>query len=407
MDLGLELSSFLNNRIISLTGSKSETNRLLLLQVLYPELDIENASESDDSSIMKAAVLSEGRVIDVHHAGTAMRFLAAFYAVRENSDIILTGSTRMKERPIKILVEALNFLGAEITYLEQEGFPPLRIKGKQILGGKISVKGDVSSQYISALMLVGGRLVNGLQIEIIGEITSAPYIKMTASLLNAVGIKTYFTGNNITVAETKSIRKATITVESDWSAASYFYSVIALLEDGAQVHLKSFRKDSLQGDSALADIYKLLGVTTTYTADGITLQKGGETVMQLNLDLRNTPDIAQTIAVTCAGLGIGCILTGLETLKIKETDRLLAIKQELQKLGVLVDMTGNSISLAQKDVLTANTVIETYNDHRMAMAFAPLAVKVPILIKDSEVVSKSYPGFWEDLKTIGFTVTPC
>ena len=399
--------------IIEVTGSKSETNRLLLLQALYPNLNIENISNSDDSEAMLRALQNSqlptpnSQLVDVHHAGTAMRFLTAFFAIQEGKEVVLTGSSRMKERPIKILVEALNQLGGEITYEENEGFPPIRIKGKKLTENKVSLPANVSSQYISALLLIAPKLENGLELTLEGEITSIPYIRMTLSLLEEIGIETSFENNTIKVTHHPSpIIQQPITIESDWSSASYWYSLIALSEIGTQISLSSYKKNSLQGDSVLVDIYKNFGVETTFNEDNsITIFKTKNCQLSIvSYQLNNSPDIAQTIAVTCFGLGIGCDLVGLHTLKIKETDRLEALKIELSKLGAEISVTDESLHLKPSTTISENIAIKTYQDHRMAMAFAPLALQVPIKINDAEVVSKSYPHFWNDLKRFGLTI---
>ena len=399
------------NPQLSITGSKSETNRLLLLQALYPYLNLENTSNSDDSEVMTKALNSpftihHSSLIDVHHAGTAMRFLTAYFAIQEGKEVILTGSTRMKERPIKILVEALQQLGAEISYEGQAGYPPLRIKGKKLSHSKVSLPANVSSQYISALLLIAPKLENGLELTLEGEITSVPYIKMTLALLNAIGVKTAFNKNTISVKPLSLIPyPLTLTVESDRSSVSYWYSIIALSEVGTQITLSSYKKNSLQGDSALVEIYRAFGVETIFENNSILLRKThNPKLTTYNLQLNNCPDIAQTIAVTCFGLGIGCHLTGLHTLKIKETDRLEALKAELTKLGAKVFVTNDSLTLEPSENINPNISIQTYQDHRMAMAFAPLALKVPIVIEEAEVVSKSYPTFWTDLRSMGFKV---
>ena len=392
---------------ISITGSKSETNRLLLLQALYPNLVLENTSNSDDSEVMMK-VLNDFQfpisnfVFDVHHAGTAMRFLTAYFAIQEGKEVVLTGSSRMKERPIQILVEALNQLGAEISYVEKEGFPPIKIKGKKIIKNKVALPANVSSQYISALLLIAPKLENGLELTLEGEITSVPYIKMTLSLLNEIGAVTSFKENVIKVNNLQTITSKLITVESDWSSASYWYSIIALSEIGAEIQLSSYKENSLQGDAVLAEIYRNFGVETDFNTNLILLRKVENLKPEtLNLKLNNCPDIAQTIAVTCFGLRIGCHLTGLHTLKIKETDRLEALKNELTKLGAIISVTNDSLTLQPAEGINENVSIATYQDHRMAMAFAPLALKTAISIENAEVVSKSYPSFWEDLEKFG------
>jgi 3-phosphoshikimate 1-carboxyvinyltransferase len=411
VNLKIQNSKFkIQNLILKITGSKSETNRLLLLQALYPNLVLENTSTSYDSEVMIKALGAQYPIpktqypkIDVHHAGTAMRFLTAYFAAQDGFEVQLTGSSRMKERPIKILVDALNELGAEISYLEKEGFPSLKIKGKKLTESKVSLPANVSSQYISALLLIAPKLENGLELTLEGEITSVSYIKMTLAILNEIGIETSFIENKITVKPQSAIQNSKFTIESDWSSASYWYSIVALSEIGTQITLSSFKENSLQGDFALVEIYKNFGVETVFNTNHMLLRKVENLKPEtLNLKLNNSPDIAQTIAVTCFGLGISCHLTGLHTLKIKETDRLEALKIELTKLGAAISITNDSLILEQSENINLNVRISTYQDHRMAMAFAPLALKVPIIIENAEVVSKSYPTFWEDFKQFGF-----
>jgi 3-phosphoshikimate 1-carboxyvinyltransferase len=406
MDVQVALTSPIKNKTIAITGSKSETNRLLLLKALYPNITIENVSESDDSEVMQKALASGDNVIDVHHAGTAMRFLAAYFAIQEGSEVLLTGSDRMKERPISVLVDALRTLGADIKYAGKEGYPPLRIKGKKLEGGSVNVNANVSSQYLSALLLIGSNLKKGIELTLEGEITSLPYLQMTIALLCEAGIEAAIQGDKVIVRPvTAFLPPKTIVVESDWSSASYYYSVIALSKPGTEITLTNYKENSLQGDSGIVELYSELGVKTTFGTGSITLTKSNASLTSLNLNLNNTPDIAQTIAVTCAGLGVNCTLTGLHTLKIKETDRLSALKHELEKFGAQVKITDDSITISPGTITTGDHVaVETYNDHRMAMAFAPLAVKKPIIIKDAGVVSKSYPTFWNDLRTINFSV---
>ena len=406
MNLQLQKSPVATQSTIVISGSKSESNRLLLLKALHPNIQIRNLSNSDDSQVMQDALKSESKVVDIHHAGTAMRFLTAYFAIQESREITLTGSSRMKERPIKILVDALNSLGANISYLENQGFPPLRIKGKKLTNNKISILANTSSQYITALLLIGSKLENGIELTLEGEITSIPYINMTLSLLNEIGISTSFEENTIRVLPTpQSQQPITLTVESDWSSASYFYSIVALSEEGTSIKLSSYKKNSLQGDSILAEMYKSFGVETLYEGDTISLKKISRALPSINFDLIKSPDIAQTIAVTAFGLGLKCDLYGLHTLKIKETDRLLALKAEIEKLGGTVEVTDKSLHLASFSGAFKQVAINTYNDHRMAMAFAPLALKTSIMIKDAEVVSKSYPDFWDHLKAIGFQIS--
>jgi 3-phosphoshikimate 1-carboxyvinyltransferase len=406
MEISIQKSKLRTQQEIQITGSKSESNRLLLLQALYPNIAIENLSNSDDSVLMQKALGSDEDLVDIHHAGTAMRFLTAYFSIQQGREVTLTGSSRMKERPIKILVDALRALGADISYLENDGFPPIKIKGKKLTDSKVSLKANVSSQYISALLLIASRLENGLELHLEGKITSVPYIKMTLSLLKEVGVETSFVENTISVKPNMSnLAPQTLTVESDWSSASYFYSVIALSEIGTEITIASYKKESLQGDSVLADIYQSFGVKTYYDNTKVRLVKEENASSDdLNFHLSDAPDIAQTIAVTAFGLGEACEMTGLHTLKIKETDRLVALKTELEKLGAQVTITDESLKLESSNTINNEVSIATYKDHRMAMAFAPLGLKTSLHIENADVVSKSYPQFWEDFATIGFNL---
>ncbi len=387
---------------ITISGSKSESNRLLILQNLFPEVAIENLSDSDDSIHMQHALSTKEEVVDIGHAGTAMRFLTSYFAIKSGREVVLTGSERMQNRPIEILVNALKDLGADISYEAKVGYPPIRIKGKHITKEKVQINGNVSSQYISSLLLIAAKLENGLEIELVGKITSIPYIKMTLSLLNQLAIETSFEGNIIKVFPKEAIQKQTVVVESDWSSASYFYSIIASAAIGSSIKLSAYKEESLQGDSCLSEIYTHFGVATVFGKDCVTLKKEYKTNLEtLIIDLKNAPDIAQTIVVTCFSEGISCNLTGLHTLKIKETDRLEALKEELTNLGASISVTNDSLHLEQSSEINQNIAIKTYNDHRMAMAFAPLALKVPIKILNAEVVTKSFQKFWDDMQQIG------
>ncbi|MGB2315891.1 MAG: 3-phosphoshikimate 1-carboxyvinyltransferase [Flavobacteriaceae bacterium] len=405
MQIQLKKSKINSFSELKITGSKSESNRVLLLQALFEGLEIKNVSNSDDSQLMQKALKSNSSVVDIHHAGTAMRFLTAYYATRLGKTTTLTGSSRMQERPIKILVDALNTLGASISYTKNDGYPPLLIEGKTLSKSNVQMKANVSSQYISALLLIAPTLENGLTLHLEGEITSTPYIKMTLSLLNELGVQTSFETNTITVFPFRQLTSKTFVVESDWSSASYFYSIVALSPVDTQIAISEYKSTSLQGDAILQKIYKDLGVESTFNGTTLILKKIETSSPNcLSIDLSNAPDIAQTIAVTCLGLKIDCDLTGLHTLKIKETDRLVALQNEIQKLGTTINITNNSLQLKSPLDLNPGVVISTYNDHRMAMAFAPLALKTQLFVDDAEVVSKSYPDFWNDLKTIGFTI---
>lgn len=391
--------------VIQITGSKSETNRALLLQALFPTIQIENLSNSDDGQLMKKGVAQAQGTVDIHHAGTAMRFLTAYFASRAGKEVVLTGSARMQERPVKILVEALRELGADIAYLKQPGFPPLKIRGKQLTGTRVSLPAGISSQYISALLLIAPALKNGLELELVGKITSKPYIRMTLGLLEAVGVTTAFEGNTIRVSPKMEVGERVLTVESDWSSASYYYSIAALSLPGSRIELSSYKRDSLQGDSVLAEIYRDFGVDTQFSDKKIILEKRSRPLpARVAYDLANAPDIAQTLAVSCLGLGMGCHLKGLHTLPIKETDRLAAMKTELSKFGAQVAIDSESLELSPCQALKSGVRVDTYQDHRMAMAFAPLALVTELAIEEAEVVSKSYPDFWKDLETLGFGI---
>lgn len=404
MHLNLSHDTLICNGKIKITGSKSETNRLLFLQSLFPNFKIQNKSNSDDSSIMQAALKSTSDFIDINHAGTAMRFLTSYFSQLEGREVILTGSERMQQRPIKILVDALRSLGASIEYEKKQGYPPLRIKGKKLDGGTISLPADISSQYISSLIMLGAVLKAGIELNLKGTITSMPYINMTLDLLKRLGIETEFKGHRILVKNTSKSKNTIQVVESDWSSASYFFS-IAALSDKAKIYLSNYKSNSLQGDSILRIIYKQLGVNSYFEGNNLILEKENiSSPKSIKWDLSNAPDIAQTIAVSCYGLGVACDLEGLHTLKIKETDRLVALDTELSKLGAKISVTDKSLHLASDQDFQKGITISTYNDHRMAMAFAPLALKIPLSVKKAEVVSKSYPSFWEDLNSLDFKI---
>ena len=392
---------------LSLTGSKSITNRLLILRNIYPSLTIKNKSKSEDSVVLENALKSSSNVKDINHAGTAMRFLTAFYSILEDKEIIIKGSKRMHERPIYPLIDCLKLIGADISYLEKDGFPPIKIKGKKLNFKKVEISSNISSQFISAILLVAPKLVGGLVIELKGELISKPYVKMTLSLLNNLGIKTSFEGKLIKVANLEKIQEKCIDVESDWSSASYWYSIVAFSKR-AEVRLNNFYKKSIQGDSVLVKYYKELGVDTKFVENKIILTKIKDFTppKHLTLNLVDSPDLAQTIAVTCFGLKIHCFLDGLQTLNIKETKRLNALKNELTKLGAKVQVTESSLKIFEAQKLKKNIIINTYHDHRMAMSFAPLSLKIPISIENPNVVVKSYPGFWDDLKKAGFIIKP-
>ncbi len=390
---------------VSISGSKSESNRLILLRAYTSYFKIFNLSDSDDTQLMLSAIESDKKEINIGHAGTAMRFLTSYYSSISENSKVLTGSNRMKQRPISILVDALKDLGCDIEYTEKSGFPPIIINGKNILSNSVTLPADVSSQYISSLMMLGVSLENGLKIELSSEITSLPYILMTKKIIDRIGGITKIDDGEITIEPFKEKAIPEQFVESDWSSASYFFS-IAALSDSARLTLSTFFKESLQGDSRLVDIYKIFGVETKFEENNIILTKNKiDLPKSINLNLKDSPDLAQTIIVTCLGLGVDCKLDGLHTLKIKETDRLIALKNEIEKFNVdKVEITENSITLENNSNLKHQVIIETYNDHRMAMSFAPLSLKVPLKINNPEVVTKSYINFWNDLESLGFNI---
>ena len=391
---------------LNISGSKSESNRLLILRAFTSYFDIKNISDSDDTNVMISAINSNQEEIDIGHAGTAMRFLTSYFSSINNSSVILTGSKRMKERPISILVDALREMAVEISYLENEGYPPIKIKGKEINKKEVKLPANVSSQYITSLMMLGVSLQNGLIINLSTEITSLPYIEMTKKIIERIGGNVKLKSNQILIDSLSNKKIPNQLVESDWSSASYFYSMVAL-SDLSDLSLNTYYEDSIQGDSHLAEIYKNFGVKTTYTNNGIHLSKSDDKIeKKLSLDLSNNPDLAQTIVVTCLGLQINCDLYGLQTLKIKETDRLKALKSEIEKFGVdKIEITESSLHLENKSQLKSNISIDTYDDHRMAMSFVPLSLLDPIKINDPLVVTKSYVSFWDHLEKLGFEIS--
>lgn len=391
---------------VQLPASKSICNRALILNALsYSPYEIQNLSDCDDTDVMVKALNSNDSHFDVKAAGTAMRFLTAFLS-KVVGEWTITGTERMKNRPIRILVDALNAVGAKIEYLEKEGFPPLRIMGSALQGGEISLDGGVSSQYISALLMIAPLMEKGLTLHLQGKVISKPYIHLTLQLMKQYGVESEWVGSTIKVAP-QSYRPLPYTVESDWSAASYWYEMMALSQQ-AEIELKDLFKESLQGDAAGAKLFAQLGVATDYKAGGVVLRKNGNVCQKLIYDFINEPDLAQTFVTTCAFMDIPFRFTGLQSLKIKETDRIEALKCELRKLGyVLTDTNGSILEWnGERCEPEAHPVITTYEDHRMAMAFAPASLvrKEGIEIAHPEVVSKSYPHFWENLESAGFVV---
>ena len=386
------------NGEVNLTASKSESNRVLIIRALCEEhFSIHNLAAAKDTETMVYLLEEKGTIKDVGPAGTTMRFLTAFYA-NTPGKWILTGSERMRNRPIAILVDALESLGAKIKYLEKEGCPPLEIEGGNLKGGKISIDGSVSSQYLSALILIAPTLPGGLEMELTGKIASIPYLKMTLALIAEFGAKYSFENNTIKIEEGKYEAKE-FTVEADWSAASYWYQ-IAALADEANITLKGLKEVSLQGDSAIVDMYKNFGVESIFDVTQVTLEKTtSATADSFDYDFSDCPDVAQTLAATIAGLNIKGHFKGLESLRIKETDRIAAIKKELEKFGASIDiLPDDEIKVNNSRLQTYKGCIETYDDHRVAMSIAPLCLKVDsIEIEEPNVVAKSYPNFWKDL----------
>lgn len=393
---------------IELPGSKSISNRLLMIRAVSGlPIHFKNLSDSEDTILLAKAIGQiQGKksgTINIEHAGTDMRFLTAYLSIKEG-EWIVTGSDRMKQRPISELVNALREMGADISYLENEGFPPLKITGGKLYGGRIEIDGSISSQFISALLLVAPALGDELEIVLKGNVVSLPYIKMTVELLKLFGVFVSFNNKKIVVSPAPfNMLNDQFLVESDWSAASYWFNLVALAKN-AEIELKFLDKFSLQADSILPEMYSKLGVRTEFIEKGICIRGRQNIIEEFEYDFTNCPDIAQTIAVTCLGLGIKANLTGLQTLKIKETDRILALKTELEKLGASVEATEHSLKVYPPSQLTVKDhLVSTYNDHRMAMSFAPLAIICPGLkIENPDVVIKSYPAFWDDLQHSGF-----
>ena len=385
---------------ISLPSSKSESNRVLIINALCDTpCQLTNLSEARDTQTMLKLLASTEHTLDVLDAGTTMRFLTAWCSV-SNRKAILTGTERMCERPIGILVDALRTLGADIRYLRNEGFPPIEIGEFKPKTNLLTIRGDISSQYISALLMVAPKLPNDLQLSLEGKVASVPYIKMTLQLMEKFGVKAHWQGNSISVAP-QQYKANQYAVESDWSASSYWFSMVALAHEG-EIKLLGLKTDSLQGDKAIVEIMEKLGVSTIFETDGIRLRKT-KTEKEFNYDFSNCPDLAQTIAVIGAAKGVKMKLTGLESLKIKETDRILALKNELKKFGIQAqDHHDSELHIPASTIQAPKQMVNTYKDHRMAMAFAPLALLFPVTIERAEVVSKSYPTFWADLQKAGF-----
>lgn len=387
---------------IDLAASKSISNRALIIDALCEDnSDLRNLAEARDTRLMTQLLAEESGTIDVKDAGTTMRFLTGYVALT-NRCKVLTGTPRMQQRPIGILVDALREIGADIAYLEKDGFPPLETRGfTEQKAKKINIRGDVSSQYISSILMMAPTLPHGLRVELTGKIMSRPYINMTLRLMKRFGVHHNWQENTISINK-QPYQATTLTVEADWSAASYWYSLVALSKD-AVVTLLGLEDQSLQGDRQIVDIMKSLGVATEFHQGGLTLSRQGKPADTLHWDFSDCPDLGQTVMVTCAALGVYCEATGLESLRIKETDRIAALQNELGKLGASLEEEPGLWKLKPATIPDnpGNVTFDTYEDHRMAMALAPLALKLPITIEDPEVVQKSYPGFWQDLAKAG------
>lgn len=409
--VSLNQANFKPDSIIHLTGSKSESNRALIISALSKgKVKIKNLSSAADTVTLSAILDSLNQKIDIKEvnvgpAGTAMRFLTAYLSLR-GKPITVSGSDRMKQRPIGTLVNALKTLGANLSYQENDGFPPVQIDGEWNQQTKeILIRGDISSQFLTALLLIASSLPLGIKLEIMDELTSKPYVDMTLSMLKQCGISHTWETDDITI-EPQDFKENTLTIEPDWSAASYWYSVVALSEN-AKITLPNLKKDSLQGDSAIAEIMQIFGVNTTYLENGIVIEKVAQEIKPHLINFKECPDLAQTVVVCAALLGKEFSFEGLQTLKIKETDRIFALQTELAKIGVkLIETQADVYQLFCEEMeIPEDITIATYEDHRMAMAFAPMAMKIKnVLIEEAMVVEKSYPLFWEDLKKLGFDV---
>ena len=391
---------------IKISGSKSESNRVLILNSIFKNIKISNLSDSDDTVVLKNALENLHKSIDIHHAGTAMRFLTAYLSTLDGGKFILTGSKRMKERPIGILVDALKNLGFNINYLKKKGYPPLEINGTKSEKSIIKLKSDISSQFISALILIGPTFKNGLTIELDGEIISKPYINLTLNVLKRMGIGYSFRRNIIKIDNVKEINPIEYLIESDWSSSSYFYSIVAI-DKKINIKLSNFFKESFQGDSFIEKIFVKLGVKTEFLNQNEILLSpidDYERPSSLSFNLIDNPDLAQTVAVTCLALKIQVKITGLQTLKIKETDRILALHNELSKLGAKIIFDDASIEIIPPVNFNKNIEIFTYDDHRMALSFAPLGLITPLIINDPDVVTKSFRSYWNDLLQLNFNL---
>ena len=392
---------------IKLNSSKSESNRLIIIKALSKEkIEIKNLSNANDTSLLNNLInFNSTNTWNAEDAGTSMRFLTSYLSITKNG-ALLTGTDRMKKRPIKILVEALREIGANILYKEEEGYPPINIKRKIVQKiNNIDIRGDVSSQYISSILMIAPKLENGLEINIINPFYSKSYVKMTLSLMEVFGINYLFSENQI-IIKSQNYKGGSYTVESDWSAASYWYSILSINKDIDKINLIGLRNKSLQGDQIIAKIMSLMGIVTNFNDRGIEIRKNNSVCDYLELDFKDCPDLAQTVLIVAAYHKIKLKIYGVESLKIKETDRLTAMKNELHKIGVSFYKKENFWILDRREKDFPQSVsIDTYKDHRMAMAFAPLASEMDITINNPEVVKKSYPMFWDDMKKVGYSIT--
>lgn len=388
---------------VSLPLSKSISNRALVINALIDgALPLKKVAKCDDTDVMVAALSSDEACVNIGAAGTAMRFLTAYYSSQPGREIVIDGTERMRHRPIAVLVDALRACGAAIEYVGEECYPPLRISGKKLHGGDITLSASVSSQYISALLMIAPTMDQGLRLTLEGDIISRPYIMMTLSMMRQWGVESEFVGNIITIAPQK-YAPVDFEVEADWSAASYWYEIAAL--SSGDVSLQGLNSRSVQGDSEILKYFEGLGINTRFNDEMVELEPSPDLVPRLNIDLSDQPDLAQTIVVTSCMLGIPFHITGLSTLKIKETDRLEALRTEMLKLGMVLTIERDSELIwdGTRRPIYEFPVIDTYEDHRMAMAFAPVSIFIPgIVINNIEVVSKSYPDYWQHLQDAGF-----
>ncbi len=398
---------------VKLPASKSISNRALIIYSLAGGSILpQNLSDCDDTSVIVNALRNMPETIDIKAAGTAMRFMTAYLSVMPGTHV-LTGTERMKHRPIGILVDALHRLGADISYVGEEGFPPLRITGQPLLGGELELPGNVSSQYISGLLMIGPVLKHGLTLKLQGDVISRPYIDLTLWMMREFGADAEWTGPDTIEVKAQPYKAREYFIENDWSGASYWYEMVALSQDKeAEVKLSGLMDGSKQGDSSVRYIFSLLGVKTVFETkeegvpQTVTLKKSGRRVPRLEYDFVNSPDLAQTFVVACAMLGVKFHFTGLRTLKIKETDRIEALKTEMRKLGFVLHDKNDSELIwdGERCEPAEDASIDTYEDHRMALAFAPVAFKQPVTINNPQVVTKSYPDFWNHLSLAGFDI---